>query len=65
MNIRRFVTKYGLKNGHYQKGNDISGFPIERARFHGFYPMVVISAVGTMAYGVSLMERTVSRLYLS
>ncbi|KAK8016749.1 hypothetical protein PG993_014938 [Apiospora rasikravindrae] len=57
-NIQRFALRYGLENGHYQKGNDISGFPIEKARFRGFYPMLVISALGTMAYGVCLLEKT-------
>ncbi|KAK8009091.1 hypothetical protein PG991_011642 [Apiospora marii] len=57
-NIQRFASRYGLENGHYQKGNDVSGFPIEKARFQGFYPMTVVSAVGTVAYGVSLTERT-------
>ncbi|KAK8851114.1 MFS general substrate transporter [Apiospora arundinis] len=57
-NVQRFALRYGLGNGHYQKGNDISGFPIEMARFQGFYTMVIISALGTAGYGVNLLEKT-------
>lgn len=43
-----------------RRRDDISDFPIEVTRLTGIYPLVLLSAVGTAAYGISLMERTVS-----
>lgn len=47
------------RDGQYRRGDDISDFPIEEARLAGAYALVAVSAVSTMGYGVSLMERTV------
>ncbi|KAJ5622906.1 hypothetical protein N7490_011511 [Penicillium lividum] len=45
-------------NGQYQRGDDISNFPIEEARFVGIYTLVMLSALGTAGFGISLMKRT-------
>jgi hypothetical protein len=58
-NLKRFTARYGLDDG-YRRGDDISEFPIEKARFAGIYILIAISAVGTAAYGAVLNERTVS-----
>ncbi|KAL2024347.1 hypothetical protein VTK56DRAFT_8829 [Thermocarpiscus australiensis] len=56
-NIRKFASRHG-RDGGYRRGEDVSDFPIEEARLTGIYALIAISAVGTVAYGVSLMERT-------
>ncbi len=56
-NLKRFTTRYGRG---YSRGDDISDFPIEQARFAGIYTLIAVSAVSTAAYGVVLDERIVS-----
>ncbi|KAK3955714.1 MFS general substrate transporter [Pseudoneurospora amorphoporcata] len=55
-NIKKCSAKAGREE--YKKGEDIFDFPIERARFGGIYSLIVVSSVGSAAYGVSLNERT-------
>lgn len=59
-NINRVSAQHG-REGNYQRGDDISDFPIEEARFKGIYTLLVASAVTTAGYGISLMEHAVSR----
>lgn len=47
------------RDGQYRRGDDISDFPIEKARLAGAYTLIGLSAVSTAGYGISLMERTV------
>ncbi|OIW26367.1 MFS general substrate transporter [Coniochaeta ligniaria NRRL 30616] len=56
--LDRNIKKLSSMHGTYRRGEDISDFPIEQARFAGIYTLIVISAIGTAAYGVSLMKRT-------
>ena len=61
--LDRNIKKYSAKEGResqYKKGEDISDFPIEKARFVGIYTLILVSSVGSAAYGVSLNERAVS-----
>ena len=44
----------------FQRGEDISDFPIEKARLRGATVMVAITVAGTVGYGVALMTRAVS-----
>jgi hypothetical protein len=60
-NLNRFTTRHGRVGG-YRRGDDISDFPIERARFDGIYILIAVSAAGTAAYGAVLHERTVSEI---
>jgi hypothetical protein len=48
----------------FQRGEDISDFPIEKARLRGATVMVVITVAGTVGYGVALMTRAVSYPHL-
>lgn len=50
------------RDGQYQKGDDISDFPIEKTRLVGAYTLIGLSAVSTAGYGISLMEQTVSAI---
>ncbi|CCC07999.1 hypothetical protein SMACR_01563 [Sordaria macrospora] len=45
------------RESQYKKGEDISDFAIEKARFVGIYTLILVSSVGSAAYGVSLNER--------
>ncbi|KAI9375237.1 major facilitator superfamily domain-containing protein [Aspergillus egyptiacus] len=56
-NIKLVASRHG-RNGQYRRGDDISDFPIEEARFVGVYTLVILSAAGTAAYGISLMKET-------
>ncbi|KAK3939309.1 major facilitator superfamily domain-containing protein [Diplogelasinospora grovesii] len=56
--IKKFAARQGLKDGKYTRGDDISDFPIEEARFVGIYTLVILSALGTVGYGISLLYRT-------
>ncbi|KAH6849740.1 major facilitator superfamily domain-containing protein [Chaetomium sp. MPI-CAGE-AT-0009] len=56
-NLKRFAHRHGRGEG-YQRGDDISDFPIEQSRFYGIYMLIVISAVGTAAYGAVLQKET-------
>lgn len=47
------------RDGQYRRGDDISDFPIEKARLIGAYTLIGLSAVSTAGYGISLLERTV------
>lgn len=47
-------------DGSFQRGEDISDFPIERVRLKVAYTLHIVTAVGTAGYGVALMTRTVS-----
>jgi len=58
-NLKQFTARHG-RGGGYRRGDDISDFPIEQARFAGIYTLITVSAVGTAAYGVVLNEKTVS-----
>ncbi|KAH6631002.1 major facilitator superfamily domain-containing protein [Chaetomium sp. MPI-SDFR-AT-0129] len=49
-NLGRFARRHG-RDERYRRGDDISDFPIEQARFSGIYILITISAVGTAAYG--------------
>lgn len=58
--LDRNMKKLSSKHGTYRRGGDISDFPIEKARFTGIYALIAVSALGTAAYGVSLLKRSVS-----
>lgn len=58
-NLKRLSVRHG-REGTYQRGDDISDFTIEEARLEGIYALVILSAVTTAGYGISLMEHTVS-----
>lgn len=60
-NLKRFARRHGRNEG-YGRGDDISDFPIEQARFSGIYVLIAMSAAGTAAYGVMLEKETVSVL---
>lgn len=60
-NTKKFSAK--ARRDGYKKGEDISDFAIEQARFVGIYTLILISSVGSAAYGVSLNERAVSRKF--
>lgn len=47
-------------DGSFQRGEDISDFPIERVRLKVAYTLHIVTAIGTAGYGVALMTRTVS-----
>jgi MFS family permease len=49
-----------LDGAEFQRGEDISDFPIEKARLRGATVMVVVTVAGTVGYGVALMTRAVS-----
>lgn len=57
-NLKRSAARHGRDEG-YHRGDDISDFPIERARFAGIQVLIAISAAGTAAYGAVLNQRTV------
>jgi hypothetical protein len=46
-------------DGTFVRGENISDFPIEKARLRGAYAMLTVSAVGTVGYGLALMTKTV------
>ncbi|KAH7324677.1 major facilitator superfamily domain-containing protein [Stachybotrys elegans] len=54
--LKRRTSELGT-DWTYRRGDDISEFPIEKARFEGLYTLVILSAVSTVGYGVSLMTR--------
>ncbi|KAG8158913.1 hypothetical protein KVR01_011356 [Diaporthe batatas] len=45
-------------DGSFQRGEDISDFPIEKVRLKGAYTLLMITAIGTAGYGLALMTRT-------
>ncbi|KAI1084015.1 major facilitator superfamily domain-containing protein [Whalleya microplaca] len=53
--FRHMAQKMGRRD--LQRGDDISDFPIEAIRLRGIYILTVISAVGTVGYGIALMTR--------
>lgn len=48
-------------DGSFQRGEDISDFPIESVRLKGAYTLLIVTAIGTAGYGVALMTRAVSK----
>ena len=59
---RRTAKDYGLVIDKVA-GDDMSQFPIEKARFRSIWISVIISSVCTMGYGWSLHTQTVSRSF--
>jgi hypothetical protein len=57
-NYRRMCAKFD--GSSFQRGENISDFPIEKARLIGAHAMTWITAVGTVGYGLALMMRAVS-----
>ncbi|KAK4186218.1 major facilitator superfamily domain-containing protein [Podospora australis] len=58
--LDRNMKKESARQGRddcYRRGEDISDFPIEETRLRGIYTLIVISSVGTAAYGISLMKQ--------
>lgn len=49
----------------YRRGDDISDFPVEKARLVGAYTLIGLSAMSTAGYGISLMEQTVTEYHRS
>ncbi len=49
-----------LDGAGFERGEDISDFPIEKARLRGAKVMVGVVVLSTVGYGVVLMTRTVS-----
>ncbi|KAL2290346.1 hypothetical protein FJTKL_15480 [Diaporthe vaccinii] len=45
-------------DGSFQRGEDISDFPIEKVRLKGAYTLLIVTSIGTAGYGVALMTRT-------
>lgn len=56
-NYRRMCDKL---DGFFRRGENISDFPIEKARLIGAYVMIVVTAVASAGYGLALMTRDVS-----
>ncbi|KAI0131936.1 major facilitator superfamily domain-containing protein [Xylariales sp. AK1849] len=56
-NIKQFASLHG-RDGKYSRGDDISDFPIENARLKGVFALVLVSGLGTVGYGLSLMAET-------
>jgi len=50
-----------LDGAEFERGEDISDFPIEKARLRGAKIMVAVVVMSTVEYGVVLMTGTVSR----
>lgn len=57
---RRTVQKLSNGNGRSFDGHE-PDFPIEETRLKGAYMLIIVSALGTLGYGLALMARTVSR----
>ncbi|KAF6785041.1 hypothetical protein CMUS01_16583 [Colletotrichum musicola] len=57
-NIRKISAQQG-RDVTYRRGDNISDFPIEKARLNGIYVLVALSAVTTAGYGVSLMQEAI------
>ncbi|KAK3497326.1 uncharacterized protein B0T23DRAFT_81081 [Neurospora hispaniola] len=55
-NIKKYSAEAG-REGQYRRGEDISDFPIEKARFVGIHTLILVLSVGSAAYGVGLNER--------
>lgn len=58
-NIKKYSAEAG-REGQYRRDEDISDFSIEKARFVGIHTLILVSSVGTAAYGVGLNERAMS-----
>jgi MFS family permease len=61
---RRIAKDYGLVIDKVA-GDDMSQFPIEKARYRSIWLPVIISSVCTVGYGWSLHTRTVGKYFLS
>jgi hypothetical protein len=59
-NYQRMSTDVICSTDVRQRGEDISDFPIEKARLKGAALLVIITVAGTVGYGVALMTRAVS-----
>lgn len=55
-NYRRIARRIGFTI-NYRKGDDLSKFPIERARIQPVYPLVCVGVVVTIGYGWALDAR--------
>ncbi|KAK1759157.1 putative transporter AQR1 [Echria macrotheca] len=56
-NYRRTARRIGLTIDR-RRGDDLSRFPIERARIEPLYPFLVVGVASTIAYGWVLQART-------
>ncbi|KAL4799121.1 major facilitator superfamily domain-containing protein [Aspergillus venezuelensis] len=56
-NLKKFAARHG-KEGQYKRGDNITDFSIEEARFAGIYTLILLSAASTAGYGVSLYKET-------
>ncbi|KAL2121771.1 hypothetical protein VTJ04DRAFT_2226 [Mycothermus thermophilus] len=56
-NYKRMSTDVIGSTDVRQRGEDISDFPIEKARLKGAALLVIITVAGTVGYGVALMTR--------
>ncbi|KAK4242392.1 major facilitator superfamily domain-containing protein [Achaetomium macrosporum] len=52
-NYKRMCTQ--LDGAEFRRGEDISGFPIEKARLKGATVMIAVTVAATVGYGVALM----------
>ena len=57
-NYNRMCTQ--LDGAEFRRGEDISAFPIEKARLKGAMVMIAVTVAATVGYGVALMTHTVS-----
>lgn len=57
---RHYMRMCKEVDGEFDRGEDISTFPIERARLRSSLVLVVITAAATAGYGVALMTHAVS-----
>ena len=55
--IKKFSAQH-TREGQYRRGDDITDFPIDEARFAGIYTVILPSATSTAGYGVSLSKET-------
>jgi len=61
---RRIAKDYGLVIDKVA-GDNMSQFPIEKARYRSIWFPVIVSSMCTVGYGWSLHARIVSKLLLS
>lgn len=59
-NYKRMCKQLDGPDSEFQRGENISDFPIEKARLRGASVMIVITVAATVGYGVALMTRAVS-----
>ncbi|KAI0380400.1 MFS general substrate transporter [Hypomontagnella monticulosa] len=57
LNYRRIAKKLGVKIDR-KHGNDLKGFPIEKARLQLVYPLVVVGSLAYIGYGWALYYET-------